>query len=338
MMNGVHNSILEQEALKLLESGLIPIPINWNKEAAIKEWKQFQYRRPTLQEISEMFNGAYVKNIAVVCGQISKGLEVIDLDLKYDLTGTLKQRFCLRLKEELPDLVKRLVIAKTRNGGLHFFYRTRVNERSQKLARRPSTAAELAKNSKDKAKVLIETRAEGGLILVWPSIGYQFLRGNLQSIPEITDKEREKIMDICRSFNLLKEEPKIQHRQIVNRNYTDDPNSPLNDFDKRGDIIALLEKHGWTVVRENGEVTKLKRPGNSDSRDSGNFNYSLGWFSVFSTSTDFESETAYRPSAVYAELECGGDFTLAAKKLLAEGYGKSYIEQRREARRFKRRY
>lgn len=65
----------------------------------------------------------------------------------------------------------------------------------------------------------------------------------------------------------------------------------------------------------------FKRPGNSQSIQSGNFDKALGRFSVFTSSSIFKEETAYKPYAVYAMLECEGNFKLAARKLAKLGYG-----------------
>src|SRR6185312_8991693 len=70
--------------------------------------------------------------------------------------------------------------------------------------------------------------------------------------------------------------------------------------------------------------TVYRRPG-KDEGTSGNFNKERKWFSVFSTSTIFDTQKAYLPYAVYAILEHGGNFTEAAKKLLDEGYGEKRV-------------
>ena len=44
-------------------------------------------------------------------------------------------------------------------------------------------------------------------------------------------------------------------------------------------------------------------------------------FKVFTTSTVFDTDRAYRPFHVYAILQHNGDFSKAAKQLIAEGYG-----------------
>jgi hypothetical protein len=63
------------------------------------------------------------------------------------------------------------------------------------------------------------------------------------------------------------------------------------------------------------------RPGQTSSQTSGNFDSDRNWFSVFTTSTEFEPEKAYLPYSVFAVLECNKNFSEAAKKLLDMGYG-----------------
>jgi hypothetical protein len=65
----------------------------------------------------------------------------------------------------------------------------------------------------------------------------------------------------------------------------------------------------------------MLRPGQTTSESSGNYDENKNWFSVFSTSTGFEPETAYLPYAVFAFIECKKDFSEASRKLYEMGYG-----------------
>jgi hypothetical protein len=65
----------------------------------------------------------------------------------------------------------------------------------------------------------------------------------------------------------------------------------------------------------------MLRPGQTTSQTSGNYDHEKKWFSVFTTSSEFEPEKAYLPYAVYAVLECNKNFSDAAKKLFDMGYG-----------------
>ena len=62
------------------------------------------------------------------------------------------------------------------------------------------------------------------------------------------------------------------------------------------------------------------RPG-SGAEHSGSWNISMGLFSVFSVNTPFLVQKGYKLSAVFSILESGGDFKLAARKLLDMGFG-----------------
>ena len=106
-----------------------------------------------------------------------------------------------------------------------------------------------------------------------------------------------------------------------------DPSSPFSDYDQRGDVLQLLKRHGWKIVKSTVEKTYLQRPGDTEHFTSGDYNHKLGLFGVFSTSTEFEVGKGYRPYAVYTILECEGNFRLAAKRLLKEGYGIPYKDR-----------
>lgn len=304
-------------AVEYVGLGLSVIATSKNKRAAC-EWKQFQVRFPSEDELTGMFSLAWTSGLAIITGRVSGGLEVIDIDTKYDLTGTLYEDIRDKIKMVAPELWSALVIVRTRSGGYHLIYRCTHVEKSQKLAGRASTERELSKDPQDKVKVLVETRGESAFFVAYPTPGYQFLQHSLARIPAISLHERRLLIDIAMSFNQV-ERKKIerrQHHQSPVRGFT-----PLNDFNQRGDVIALLEKHGWVIVGSKGDKTHFLRPGNTDKDSSGNYDHALGLFSVFTSSSVFESETGYRPSAVFAMLECNGDFKVAAKRLYEMGFG-----------------
>ena len=95
---------------------------------------------------------------------------------------------------------------------------------------------------------------------------------------------------------------------------------PGDDFNQRGDVRAVLNKHGWRCVKPGGNEY-WRRPGKSE-----------GWsatlkddvFFVHSVNAaPFESNQGYPPFAVYGLLEHGGDFAEAARQLRLEGFGES---------------
>jgi hypothetical protein len=317
-----------------------PIKKSWNK--TVKKW--------------DLTEGEMV---GLVCGKLSESegakLEAIDVDCKYDLTGKLWEQFKKLIHGYNPQLLRRLAVQRTMSNGYHIIYRCEHIGVNEKLANRPSTEEEkqkswqdtydkmladlkpedqarrFADNAKkdDKVRVLIETRGEGGYIAVWPSDGYEFINGDLTSIPTITPDERDSLINIARQFNEVHEEyipPKYQ-QPVKTKGIT-----PLDDYDQRGDCVQLLIEHGWKFVHERGNKIHLQRAGDTKAQTSGNFDREKNWFTVFSTSTIFNPMKAYRPSAVYAMLNHNGDFTEAARELYAKGYGERHEEKPEKAK------
>jgi hypothetical protein len=301
----ITNEIREKSAM-YLDWDLSVIPANEDKSPAIRSWTEFQQRRMVNGEIEKHFGRANA--IGIICGKISGNLEVIDLDCKYDETGKLSKEFFELLKDNIHDLFNKLVIVKTKNNGWHIYYRCNTIDGNQKLA----------KNSKN--EVLIETRGEGGYIIAPPSPGYKLKQGSFNSIPLITEKDRDVILSIAKSFDEVQKENNYQ----INDNDNDNEYSNLSsfeDYNKRADILKLLEKHGWTIVKQSGERIHLKRPGKTNSKVSGNWHLSKRIFFPFTSSTQFEAGQGYNPTSVYALLECDNDFKEASHKLYDEGYG-----------------
>lgn len=305
------------------------MPVKSDKTPAVDAWKQFQTDKPTTAQINQWFSGSMPKTtgLAIIAGEISGNLEIIDVDCKYDLSGSLMKDFCDLLKEHLPELFPQLVIAKTVNGGYHIVYRTaeKTAQGNKKLALRPATEEEKANGKKKRD--LIETRAEGGYIAAAPTEGYKWLQGTFENIPTITAKEREIIMTVARSFDQMPVETSERERtaqKVVSPTRSTGEISTFEDFNQRADVPALLERHGWKLHQRSGSRMIYTRPGKTDQKASANYDESRRIFYVFSTSSDFQSDKGYNPSQVYSILEHGGDYSAAAKSLYAEGYGARY--------------
>lgn len=313
--------------------GLTFIPVNAMKQPIVKNW----------QNSTEKHNLSNCIAVGLVCGKPSGNVEVIDIDEKYSLDGKLFDTYKRLIHEADSGLLAKMVVQKTKNGGYHLIYRCNVIAGNSKLANRQTTdqekeetyektyeaevtkgkndaqAKETALKAKinDKVRVLIETRGLGGQIVCFPSVGYHIIHGDFYSITEITPEEREILMTAARQFNQVIEEfiaPKIVSKKIKGL-------SAFDDYNNRGDVVSLLQKYGWQVVRTHGRKVILLRPGQTASQTSGNYDQDKKWFSVFTTSSEFEPEKAYLPYAVFAVLECNKDFTEASRKLYELGYG-----------------
>jgi hypothetical protein len=307
-------SNLLESAKNYLARGLSVIATDQNKRAVFP-WKKFQSELPTSEDLVQQFAHDKATGVAIICGAVSAGLEVIDLDLKYDLTGSLYQRVMEEIVNN--DLFKFLYIVETKSGGYHFYYRCECIEGNQKLAQRPTTDEERAVNPTDKVRVLLETRGEGGYVCAPGTECYTHKHGD--DIKVLSIDQRETLLTICRSFNEIVEQVPFNHSSAgaPSERYS---LSPWEDYNARGDLFDLLKKHGWAVLQQRGERVLLRRPG-KDEGTSGDFHTGLNLFKIFTTSTIFESGKGYKPAAVYAILECNGDFRAAARQLSEAGYG-----------------
>jgi hypothetical protein len=300
--------------MNYLNNQINTIVVDRNKRS-ILPWKVYQTRMITPAELHEQQQHPKAYGVAIICGAVSGGLEVIDIDCKNDTTGAMRQSLIDTIKEQSEDLYRNLYIVQTQNNGLHIAYRCEVIEGNQKLASRYATNQEQASNPHIKQVVLIETRGEGGYVVAPPTDGYIVLQG--ASIPTLTIDEREMLHSICRQYNQITEEAPRPRQVIAEADYG---LSPFEDFNQRGDAVAVLQSHGWTVVRETTERVILRRPGKSEGT-SGDYLKDKRWFGVFTTSTQFEPQKAYNPAAVFCMLECNGDWKRAAQQLTADGYG-----------------
>lgn len=352
---------LTEAATEYLRAGLsiLPIDMAQEKKPTLLSWKILQSERMTEEEAAAVFidknagrlkhNDKFTANgIGILTGEISGNLEVIDIDSKYDLSGSLWNDYTAMIEDNLPGLLKRLPIAKTISGGYHIFYRAEKIEGNKKLANRHTTpeereliykqaidagqteeAAKL-KAQGDKRRILIETRGAGGYVVAAPTKGYSFIGGSLGDIPTLTREEREALWGLARSFNDIPEE--IEKPKIITgaKEYISTGLSPFEDYSRRGDVLELLEKHGWRIKKQTGQRVHIERPGggNSGANYSGNYHTGYRVLRVWSSSTEFETDKGYGPAQVFTLLECNGDAKAAYRKLLAMGYGEPYKENK----------
>lgn len=318
------------------------MPVLSNKRPIHKEWEKTKTK----------YDMSNCDAVGLVCGAISGGIECIDIDSKYDLTGTLIRDYKRAINDIDGEILKKLVVQETKNGGYHFIYKCKFFEGNKKLAHRHTVESEkeatyrstysssLEKYKKteatiekaielatleahrakenDKVRVLLETRGERGYIACFPTSGYRVSYGDLSNIQEITPEQRDVLFNVAYSFNeVLKENntaKKLPPKKINGL-------TPIEDYNDRADVVGLLENHGWRQVGRKGRKILMLRPGETSAQQSGNYDEEKKWFSVFTTSTQFEAQSPYLPYAVYAMLECGGDYKEVPRKLYDLGYG-----------------
>jgi replicative DNA helicase len=358
---------ITDKAKEYLKIGLSILPTGEDKNPALSQWDDLKKTILTVSELDELYNKGTIRKeievkrknkkgeefiakgiklfkepvgLAVITGSINGNLEVIDVDTKYDITGSLWDELRTLIQDNLPDLYSRLVIAQTKSGGYHIYYRCSSIAGNVKIANRNTTTKEREETYErekskgvddntartravnDKVRVLIETRGEGGYVVAPPTIGYTYIQGEPGYIPTITTEERDILFSISKSFN-ENEKQETREKQETNKSLRDKypGKTSLEDYDERGDLLGLLISEGWEEVKTQGDRVYLLRPGSTDSKSSGNYHKIKNCFICFSSSTDFKPGEPYSPSETYNLLKCNGDWSRTALELGKTGYG-----------------
>ena len=222
--------IESETAMRYLRSGLAVLPANKaQKRPCLPQWSEFQTRLPTEEEVRRWFAEPREAQ-CLVCGKVSGNLEVID----FDNHGELYSKW----KDAIPvDLLARLVIEQTQSGGYHVAYRC------QDAVCGNIRLAQGERNGK--MMTLVETRGEGGLILCAPGDGYSLVQGDYTALPVLTKEERETLLNAAWKMN---EKPEPGMPKPIGCPDEHFENRPGDDFNARGDVRAVLQKHGWTSL------------------------------------------------------------------------------------------
>ena len=290
----------KQVALSYLAVGLNPLPIEPSKKSPMNK----EHNTIPMDEFS--INEYKFEAIGISTGLISGGLEAIDFDLK---NAESPEGIMKAFKSKVPNkTLKKLVIQTTVSGGYHFIYRCEDISSSKKLAKNPE------------GKAIIETRGEGGLIKCAPSEGYSVIQGSLLEMPIITPSERLQLFIAAKMLNQTVRRDAMKRASREDLTYF----KKFPRYNEDPDIaIKLLEKHGWSFCNEDSEWLNLTRP-NKDIKDgiSAGYHKEGKFLFVFSTSQKhFEEEKPYNNHAIFAELECNGNYAKAYAKLFEMGYG-----------------
>jgi hypothetical protein len=292
------------DAIKLLlNSGLSVIPVGADKRPLIK-WAEYQTRIATEAEADK-----WELPIAIVAGAVSGGITTLD----FDDGGAMFAPWAELVKSTYPELPHRLVVQRTPSGGYHVVYRCPENcIENRKLC---------TKKVDGKQEIQIETRGEGGYFLCSPSPGYKLLRGSFDKICSVSVDESHAMLYAAVSLQVYTEEDEFGPPQELVEPMKRHGITPFDDYDAKNTPIDTLKKNGWSVSHTSGDKVYLVRPGKDGRGISASWNHVPGRFYVFSTSTEFQNNKVYKPSAVYTLLEHGGDFSAAAKHLSKDGYG-----------------
>ena len=291
----------QKTALRLLELRLNPVPV-------ILGTKDPERKGHTDSISKEDITKYKFNELGISTGYASNNLEAIDFDLKNaDDPKDFMKKYDHYIGEELR---KKLVIQKTPSGGFHYLYRCEEISSSKKLC-----------NNKE-GKAIVETRGIGSYVKCFPSDGYTMIQGTFADIPYLSIDERFTLIVAAKrlSQTLLKESRK---------RISDEENKYLKkfpDYNSDPEIgINLLLDHGWTIFGDEDDKTEwvnFTRPDSDSFQIHAGYNKDSKFFFCFSTAQDiFEANKPYNNHAIFAELECGGNYKKAYGKLNSLGFG-----------------
>jgi len=307
---------------------VVPVMADGSKRPGIGQWKEYQHKLPTVEELQTWFKDA--KGVGIITGKISGNLEMLEVEGRAVADGIHTQIKDMANEIGLEELWQRLnegYCEMTPSGGLHWLYRIEGEvPGNTKLARRPGPG--------DTVDVLAETRGEGGFVVAAPSGGtchpsggsWSLISGSIETIPTLTVDEREALHSLFRYFDQL---PKasVVASEVTERHREAGSTLPGDDYNERTTWDELLLPLGWTKVFAKGQTTAWCRPGKREGISATTNYEGSDLLFVFSTSTIFEAERGYSKFAAYTLIEHGGDFHKAASALAAKGFGSGTASQ-----------
>jgi hypothetical protein len=270
---------------------------------------------------------------------VSGNFEALDFD-NHNGSGDFFRPWCDRIPT---DLLRRLVIYRTPSHGWRACYRLPpelpITFDTESLAQLP-----LQRNQEIDCDTVIERLGcrliyvPGGDPAAHPSgKPYEYVRGHLCDVQTLSPDEHASLLHAARSFDAYVPPPKPRHDKVLNgegRSFAVGGWTPGDDFNQRAAWEDILEPHGWTWCRTQGEVELWARPGKA-CRDghSATTDYHEGLFYVFSSNCDpFEAGTGYSKFAAYTLLNHDGDYSAAAQALREQGYGRTVLTPQQQQR------
>lgn len=332
-------------ALALHAAGLcvIPAAADGTKAPGTGRWRDYMTTRPTTEQLHGWFANGH-PGIGIVAGAVSGGVVALDVEGRAVSEGVFQRYVELADNSGLGDVLRSVMggyTESTASGGLHLLWRISDGQgvENLKLARRPSTAEELEAAPKQKLQVLIETKSEGGFLVVAPSSGpvhptgkpWEMKAGGPDSIVTLDRDTSDALLELARMLDAMPiVEAPSAFTQPTAGPRTDGSTSPGDDYEARTDWTDILTPHGWVELFRAGNTRYWRRPekrmgisattGHDPARDR---------LYVFTTSTEFDSETPYTKFGAYALLEHASDYKAAARALASAGYGRPAPEPTR---------
>lgn len=313
---------------KLLDDGFSLITVGENKVPNVP-WKKFQTSQISKSDFKRLYEynggetyvdkstGEIIEKRATVGVGIATGynnIEVIDIDLK--VLPTLKDQqdfwneYTMYLRESIDDFDTKFVIYKTVNNGYHIIYRCSKISGNIKIAKLQGIK-----------EAIIESRGQGGYVWIYDN---QVSKNGYDNVQEISEKDRELLWEISRSFNYVEQQPE-QPKEIV-REYRKSENdiTPWEDFNNQNRVWDLISNE-FSIVKKLSDKIIIRRHGATSASSGSIFTKDNKMF-LFSTGTIYPNEKPLSPFDIYAIKNYSGNFRLAARDLYSKNYGSRHVK------------
>jgi putative DNA primase/helicase len=233
----------------LIKGGVNVIPVDKRKKPLVA-WKPYQKRRTTIPELEKWCKSRAVCGLAMIGGEISRGLVILDSDV-FGFFEKLIEK--VKQNREVRELAYILPIQQTGSGNYQMAFRCGLSLRNDKLAWVPA-------DNLQKKETAIEIKAEGGYAVVAPSHcpqaekhgikhkqAYKVIQGDFANIPTITDRQASILLDSARSLDEMPPTEKEMRAAPLppHRNGDGVDGGVIGAFNQLFDIRTILERNGY---------------------------------------------------------------------------------------------
>jgi putative DNA primase/helicase len=342
-----------EAALAWYRAGFCVIPpVTTGRKAPLGVWKDYQAERPTSATMRLWYDHGPDDQygVGLLTGRVSGDLEMLELEGVVAEDNEFMEEIDGKIRRaglgDLWDLLHDGYHEFTPSAGMHLLYRIGDHPvpGNTKIAQRPKDPADYTDKDREtmartpKAVImetLIETRGEGGYVIVAPSQGPVHPTGNpwvlgygcqAGQVPTITWEQREALVAALAAFDVPR--PRVEKAAkaapMPERTGTRALGKVGDDFNERADWASILEPHGWTFHHADGHTLYWERPGGSST---GGHSASTGHdpsadrMFVFSSATVFPSHEPMTKFYVYCVLNHGENWQACTRDLASQGYG-----------------
>jgi len=267
-MQKIQKTALQNTFFLAHSQNINAIPVKEDKHPCIpyeevlkSAWGQWQNQPQTLEEVNWLTtNNRKMVGMGVITGIASGGIESIDFDQMevyqeyLDAAhGTPMEAIINRIREGYEEQSPK---------GIHWLYKISnagesfpANEEWSYRGVGPN------KQGKEGPKIAIETRGQGGYIVIAPSLNgkYKLLSGSLDKITTITMEERKQLKALAKQLN-DKQDDDVYEKQI-----NLDDAKPIDEWKQNKTWDEILAPDGFTKVSTKGNVTKWHNEGSENT-------------------------------------------------------------------------